>query len=242
MSICSGSMPDSARRVVPKRLVAEALRFSERARAPRSGQPPRVRSRRLLALVSGLSLWLAWPLASFAHGLLMDAETDGHTITGTLYYSNGELAVRELVDLRDLTDANAAPAVDADRRCGAVHVRGRDITSISAVRVRGRGAQRSARSGGGGEREAATPGRVIRHASNGVPPGLGRGRRSAAVVACAHAAVSFLARRSARTVISASAAQVPTTTRKRSACLTQTVTPLPAPYRGLVGDGTTGPG
>jgi hypothetical protein len=44
-----------------------------------------------------------------AHGLLLDAESHGDTITGKVYYSNGELAVREPVELLDLSAGNATP-------------------------------------------------------------------------------------------------------------------------------------
>jgi hypothetical protein len=44
-----------------------------------------------------------------AHGLLLDAESDGATIKGTVYYTNGDLAVRESVELLDLTIPNTPP-------------------------------------------------------------------------------------------------------------------------------------
>jgi len=53
------------------------------------------------------------PGLAAAHGLLLDAKHVGDHIEGTVYYSNGELAVREPVELLDLATANAAP-VTAD--------------------------------------------------------------------------------------------------------------------------------
>lgn len=110
MSICSRSMPGSAACVPPRSVVAESLRPCEPGCARGPEPRPMVHSWRVLAALPVLAMWLSWPLASVAHGLLMDAETDGLTITGTLYYSNGDLAVRELVELQDLTDTNAPPA------------------------------------------------------------------------------------------------------------------------------------
>lgn len=52
---------------------------------------------------------LCLPGLAIAHGLLLDAEHRGAQITGTVYYSNGELAVRQPVELLDLSTANAAP-------------------------------------------------------------------------------------------------------------------------------------
>lgn len=49
------------------------------------------------------------PSLAAAHGLLLDAKHVGDHIEGTVYYSNGELAVREPVELLDLSTANAAP-------------------------------------------------------------------------------------------------------------------------------------
>jgi len=46
-----------------------------------------------------------------AHGLLLDAKHVGDKIEGTVYYSNGELAVRESVELLDLATPNAAAVV-----------------------------------------------------------------------------------------------------------------------------------
>lgn len=48
-------------------------------------------------------LVLLLPYLAFAHGLLLDAKHVGDKIEGTVYYSNGELAVRESVELLDLT-------------------------------------------------------------------------------------------------------------------------------------------
>lgn len=47
------------------------------------------------------------PALAAAHGLLLDAKHIGDKIEGTVYYSNGELAVREPVELRDLSTPNA---------------------------------------------------------------------------------------------------------------------------------------
>ncbi len=58
-----------------------------------------------------LTLGLASLIAA-AHGLLLDAETDGDTIFGTAYYSNGDKAVHEPIALLDLTESAATP-VDA---------------------------------------------------------------------------------------------------------------------------------
>lgn len=58
-------------------------------------------------------LILLLPGFAFAHGLLLDAKHVGDRIEGTVYYSNGELAVREAVELLDLSTANA-PAVTAE--------------------------------------------------------------------------------------------------------------------------------
>lgn len=46
------------------------------------------------------------PGLAFAHGLLLDARHAGDRIEGTVYYSNGELAVRESVELLDLAAPN----------------------------------------------------------------------------------------------------------------------------------------
>lgn len=66
---------------------------------------PMSRTARFLAL---LALAFA-PLLVAAHGLLLDAETDGDTIFGAAYYSNGERAVSETIELLDLTAPGAAP-------------------------------------------------------------------------------------------------------------------------------------
>jgi hypothetical protein len=49
------------------------------------------------------------PLFASAHDLLLHAESDGHTITGTAYYSNGEKAAHEAVSLVDLSTVGAGP-------------------------------------------------------------------------------------------------------------------------------------
>lgn len=51
-------------------------------------------------------LVLLLPCLAFAHGLLLDAKHVHDKIEGTVYYSNGELAVRESVELLDLTTPN----------------------------------------------------------------------------------------------------------------------------------------
>jgi hypothetical protein len=58
-----------------------------------------------------LTFWLMLvaPLLADAHGLLLDADTDGRTISGRLYYSNGELAINESIALLDLTARGAKP-------------------------------------------------------------------------------------------------------------------------------------
>lgn len=58
---------------------------------------------------------LLLPGLAFAHGLLLDAKHVGEHIEGTVYYSNGELAVRESVELLDLSTPNAsAVAAETD--------------------------------------------------------------------------------------------------------------------------------
>ncbi|GFE79637.1 hypothetical protein GCM10011487_16370 [Steroidobacter agaridevorans] len=47
------------------------------------------------------------PGLAAAHGLLLDAKHVGDKIEGTVYYSNGELAVRESVELLDLSTPDA---------------------------------------------------------------------------------------------------------------------------------------
>lgn len=71
-----------------------------------------------LRLLHRWALWLVLlPGLVFAHGLLLDAKPVGDRIQGTVYYSNGELAVRESVELFDLsspkTMALAAETDDA---------------------------------------------------------------------------------------------------------------------------------
>lgn len=53
-----------------------------------------------------LICFLLLPCLAFAHGLLLDAKHVGDKIEGTVYYSNGELAVREVVELLDLSTPN----------------------------------------------------------------------------------------------------------------------------------------
>ena len=52
-------------------------------------------------------LMLLLPGLAAAHGLLLDAKLVGDRIEGTVFYSNGELAVRESVELLDLSTPNA---------------------------------------------------------------------------------------------------------------------------------------
>lgn len=69
---------------------------------------------RLIAHVLCLTFLL--PGLAAAHGLLLDAKHVGDHIEGTVYYSNGELAVRESVELLDLSTPNATAAIaDTDR-------------------------------------------------------------------------------------------------------------------------------
>jgi hypothetical protein len=62
-----------------------------------------------LRLAGWLVALMCMPCVVAAHGLLLDAENHGDTIVGTVYYSNGELAVRESVELLDLSTVNATP-------------------------------------------------------------------------------------------------------------------------------------
>lgn len=54
---------------------------------------------------------LLLPGLALAHGLLLDAKHVGEHIEGTVYYTNGELAVREVVELSDLSTSNASAVV-----------------------------------------------------------------------------------------------------------------------------------
>src|SRR5687768_1665273 len=56
-------------------------------------------------------LILLLPGLAFAHGLLLDAKHVGDHIEGTVYYTNGELAVRESVELLDLFTAKATAVI-----------------------------------------------------------------------------------------------------------------------------------
>ena len=61
------------------------------------------------------SVVLLLPCLAVAHGLLLDAKHVGDHIEGTVYYSNGELAVRESVELLDLSTPNGtAVAAETD--------------------------------------------------------------------------------------------------------------------------------
>jgi hypothetical protein len=59
---------------------------------------------------AGRAIWLSLllPCLAFAHGLLLDAKHVGDRIEGTVYYTNGELAVREAVELLDLSSPGSA--------------------------------------------------------------------------------------------------------------------------------------
>jgi hypothetical protein len=78
-----------------------------------------------------------------AHGLLLDAENHGDTITGTVYYSNGELAVRESVELLDLTAPNATPVAGETDDAGkfSFPVVAKHRYRISAYALEGHGVQ-----------------------------------------------------------------------------------------------------
>jgi hypothetical protein len=65
-----------------------------------------------------LAMLLCLPGLAAAHGLLLDAENHGDAITGTVYYSNGELAVREPVELLDLSTPAAGPATGETDEAG----------------------------------------------------------------------------------------------------------------------------
>lgn len=66
-------------------------------------------SMRLVARIACLIFLL--PGLAAAHGLLLDAKHVHDKIEGTVYYSNGELAVRESVELLDLSTPHATAAV-----------------------------------------------------------------------------------------------------------------------------------
>lgn len=76
------------------------------------------RAHRALARVAciGTALLVGAAPSVRAHGLLMDAESEGSTIRGALYYTNGELAVHESVELLDLSiaDSKAVPSKTDD--------------------------------------------------------------------------------------------------------------------------------
>jgi hypothetical protein len=52
---------------------------------------------------------LLLPLLAKAHGLLLDADSDGSSIFGSAYYSNGEKAANESISLFDLSTPDSAP-------------------------------------------------------------------------------------------------------------------------------------
>jgi len=52
-------------------------------------------------------LLAALPWAAWAHGILIDAESDGSAIWGVVYFSNGDLGAGQTVALRDLKAADA---------------------------------------------------------------------------------------------------------------------------------------
>ena len=51
------------------------------------------------------------PMFAAAHGLHLDASSDGHTITGVVYYSNGKVADQVAVKLHNLSTEGAKPAL-----------------------------------------------------------------------------------------------------------------------------------
>ncbi len=62
-----------------------------------------MRSSRMQLIARFVCLMVLLPGLAAAHGLLLDAKHVGDKIEGTVYYSNGELAVRESVELLDLS-------------------------------------------------------------------------------------------------------------------------------------------
>ncbi len=65
-----------------------------------------MRSDRMPLIARFICLMFLLPGLAAAHGLLLDAKHVGDKIEGTVYYSNGELAVRESVELLDLSTSN----------------------------------------------------------------------------------------------------------------------------------------
>lgn len=73
---------------------------------------------RSVIALAGLLL-LAAPLAGLAHGLFVKARGEGRSILGTVYYSDGALAVGEYVELQDLDAPDqAAQGVQTDGNGG----------------------------------------------------------------------------------------------------------------------------
>ena len=58
------------------------------------------------------------PGLAAAHGLLLDAKHVDDKIEGTVYYSNGELGVRESVELLDLSTPNATAVAGESDEAG----------------------------------------------------------------------------------------------------------------------------
>ncbi len=68
------------------------------------------RSSRMQLIARFVCLLVLLPGPAAAHGLLLDAKPVGDEIEGTVYYSNGELAVGESVELLDLSTQGATAA------------------------------------------------------------------------------------------------------------------------------------
>lgn len=62
-------------------------------------------TRPTVTLLAAAALWLAAAPLALAHGLLVSVRGDGQTISGRVYYSNGEPGAGEWVQLSDLTQA-----------------------------------------------------------------------------------------------------------------------------------------
>jgi hypothetical protein len=79
--------------------------------------PHRRAARLLQAAMLAAALSLAAP--AFAHGLLVSARSDGDTVAGRVYYSDGAPGAGEYVEFRDLTDpARPARTAAADATGG----------------------------------------------------------------------------------------------------------------------------
>lgn len=62
-----------------------------------------------MSLMRLLFVLLIFPTVASAHGLLLDADVNGAFIIGRVYYTNGDIAVGESLELRDLSTPNAEP-------------------------------------------------------------------------------------------------------------------------------------